>query len=355
VDADSDGESVSDSDPSSVKMLTPSIDIRKNEEGSDTFDVVEGSNATFEIAVTNDGEVDLVNVTVADTIATACDANIGDLAVGASVTYTCNVTDVHSNFTNTATVNADSDGESVSDEDPSSVNMLTKINLSIVKSFHPTPILQNEAGNFTIAVSNAGPSDAVDVIVNDTVNILLNVTSAIVTFGSGSCTDTDFNPQTVECLPQTPQYYTHHVSEFRFIFVNGHILEGSTDEGPVFLDGVEIPFTGATNDIIFDPPGDDPPFQIHLSCSETFEGGWAEADKKSKNGKSGPHPDVDVNWQIASYSITRFKSDGEFHKSCGGTPVPFEVPNTATATGQDSFGTQIVTSEVVSVEIIGES
>ena len=244
------------------------------------------------------------------------------------------------------------------------------IDLSIVKTFAPATLTQGETGVFSIVVSNAGLADAGEVIVEDQVNGALEVTQVVVSSGSGTCTDTDSDANTVECvidipseesatvtvtyiaapsLPENPIFDTASGSEFRIIFFSGSILEGSTDGGPVLLDGIDV--TGevsiirqlGTNDILFDPPGDDSAFLIHLSCSDRFIDGWGEI--------GGPDRLIDVNWRIASYSVTRYNHHG-FIKSCGDTPVPFSVPNTATATGTDSDGTRTVTSTVISVEIV---
>jgi len=61
-------------------------------------------------------------------------------------------------------------------------------------------------------------------------------------------------------------------------------------------------------DLIFDPPGDDPAFEMHLSCSDPFTGGWGQS--------AGPVEGVDVNWQIAFFSIARYNNQG-FFKNCG--------------------------------------
>ncbi|HSF87412.1 MAG TPA: hypothetical protein VLG28_17370 [Acidimicrobiia bacterium] len=92
------------------------------------------------------------------------------------------------------------------------------------------------------------------------------------------------------------------------------------------------------NDIIIDPDGagPDPAFEMHLSCSDPFTGGWGQS--------AGPVEDVDVNWQIAFFSIVRCNDNG-FIKNCGNVVNPFEVPNTATAIGTDSFGTETVSDD----------
>ena len=151
--------------------------------------------------------------------------------------------------------------------------------------------------------------------------------------------------------PDGPEFGTDSGGdEFRFYFVNGSILEGTTaGDGLVLLDGVDITndvviLNGLTrNEITFDPAGPDPAFMLHLSCSDRFIGGWGQS--------AGPVEGVDVNWQIASYSIDRYNNNG-FIKACGDTPVPFDVPNTASSAGTDSFGQDNDTSAPVSVEIV---
>ena len=75
---------------------------------------------------------------------------------------------------------------------------------------------------------------------------------------------------------------------------------------------------------------------MHLSCSDPFTGGWGQS--------AGPVEGVDTNWQIAFFSIARYNSQG-FFKTCGNVVNPFDVPNTATATGEDSFGTETVSDD----------
>jgi hypothetical protein len=303
--------------------------------------------------------------------------------------------------TNTADVAAEAPlgdpsdpADDIKDEDSDNIDILVEINLSIVKTFleqdddgfctevSESSIEQGKEGCFTMVVSNDGPSDAVDVDVTDMVNSVLEIAEldgVNVTLGDGSCDDTDMDVQSIECtanipvassvtitafytaapaLPEPPEdtlFGTTSGDEFRFVFLHLDgsisILEGSTDTGLVFLDGVDISnevdiIPGLTkNEITFDPAGDDPAFTMHLSCSDRFIGGWGEGD--------GPTAGIDENWQIASYSITRYNQNG-FIKSCGDTPVEFDVPNIATATGTDSFGAESVSDEAV-IEIVDPS
>jgi hypothetical protein len=151
-----------------------------------------------------------------------------------------------------------------------------------------------------------------------------------------------------------PIYGTNEGDEFRFVFVNGYILEGSSDvDGAATLiltapDGTQTfpPYDGTKNELVFDPPGDDPAFIMHLSCSDAFTGGWGQSD--------GPTEGVDANWQISSYSILRYNQNG-FFKGCGDVVEPIDVLNTAYADGTDSnsdYGTDELVSGSDTVQVI---
>jgi uncharacterized repeat protein (TIGR01451 family) len=323
---------------------------------------------------------------------------IPELVVGESVTITVGFAvdsavpetlGVSNTGTASSTYVDDSDNPLfVDDTSTDTIDILIDIDLSIVKSFVPESLTQGETGEFTIVVSNAGPSDAVDVLVTDTVHDALEVTGVAVSLGTGDCTASI--GQEVDCTVQIPDETSVTITvtyvaapaipgdgvpvfnpalgitvggdEFRFIFVNGSVLEGSTAGGPVLLNGVDITdevgltFDLGRNDILFDPPAsitipniDDPAFLMHLSCSDRFIGGWGETD--------GPAAGSDVNWQIASYSISRYNQNG-FIGSCGDTPVEFNIPNSARAVGSDSLpldGSTDVMSAEVSVEIVDPS
>ena len=403
-----------ETDDSSYFGAAPAISIDKT--FADDSVIAGGEASSFKLVVTNDGNVALSDVLVTDSVDTrlvvigvsgtmGSDADtdgdaqtvewlIPSLAVGDSATITVNFAVGSSEpealgVFNEATASSDytddaGNSTTVDDEDSDTIDILVDINLSIVKAFVPDELQQGHEGTFTIEVSNAGPSDAVDVDVTDTVEPELEVTSVTVTSGSGTCTDSHADPQAIECqvdipadesvlitvtyiaapaVPEEPIFGTEEGDEFRIIFVNGSILEGSTDPSHpvILLDGVEITDEVqiisdlGKNDILFDPPPnlpidgvDDPAFLIHLSCSDRFIGGWAESD--------GPAEGIDVNWQIASYSISRYNQNG-FIKSCGDTPVKFDVPNIASAAGWDSFepNPETVQSEDAMVLIVDPS
>ena len=395
------GQPAEDDDDHSVLIQQhPSLGMVKDFDPN-TVTAGDANGGSFTLKVSNTGNVTLYDALVADAIDTrlqvvsvsgTAGANadsdgdaqtlewlLSSLAPGQSETITIHfVVDASvpaSSVVNVATVAA----EDVTATNQDTLNIVVDIDLSIVKTFDPATVAQGDVGAFTLVVSNEGPSDAAGVVVTDVVHDLLGVTAAAVTSGAGDCVDTDGDAQTVECevdvpasgsatvtvtyiaappLPQTAQFGAQHGDEFRFVFVNGYVLEGSTDRdhngGFVTLiapDGsdTQVPFSGGRNDIVFDPPADtpvpgvdDPAFLMHLSCSDPFTGGWGETD--------GPAEGVDVNWQIASFTINRYNPARGFFKTCGGAPNPFVAPNTASATGVDSSGEQTV-SDDASVEI----
>ncbi len=84
-----------------VIVGAPEIAIGKT---PDTQNVPFGGDATFTIAITNTGNVTLTNVTVVDALVPACDSTVGDMAAGASTSYTCTDVGVSASYTNTAVV-----------------------------------------------------------------------------------------------------------------------------------------------------------------------------------------------------------------------------------------------------------
>jgi uncharacterized repeat protein (TIGR01451 family) len=78
--------------------------------------VVKGGTATFEITVTNDGEVDLENVKVTDLASPACEKVIGTLKVKEVVSYKCEEESVLAAFINVAEACGESEKVVVCDE-----------------------------------------------------------------------------------------------------------------------------------------------------------------------------------------------------------------------------------------------
>jgi uncharacterized repeat protein (TIGR01451 family) len=96
----------------------PGIAIVK---GPKSQTVVHGGAATFTITVTNTGDVALTNVTVADLLTPDCNRLIGTMAAGASVTYTCALSNVTASFTNVVVATGTGGGTTVTATDSAPV------------------------------------------------------------------------------------------------------------------------------------------------------------------------------------------------------------------------------------------
>jgi uncharacterized repeat protein (TIGR01451 family) len=87
--------------------------------------IASGGTATFKITVTNTGDVTLTNVTVGDTLSPNCNRNVGTLAAGASITYTCTKSNVTAGFTNVAIATGHSGSTTVTAQDTAPVKVTT--------------------------------------------------------------------------------------------------------------------------------------------------------------------------------------------------------------------------------------
>ncbi|MFW2333091.1 hypothetical protein, partial [Ilumatobacter sp.] len=109
--------------------------------------------------------------------------------------------------------------------------------------------------------------------------------------------------------PSAPPIPDGEFYQYEFEFLNGITLTGSSPDKTAFI-------AEAGGPSVENPTG----MEVHLSCSDMFEGGWGEKD--------GPDQSVDTAWQLRSFSIEKFK-DGELDKSCGddfGPPTPVGDP-----------------------------
>lgn len=167
VSGKNNGTMVMDSDPSTVLVGDLGIDIRKQDEGDDTQTFASGSTVSFEIEVTNTGELDLENVEVTDAQVPGCAMVIGDLAVGASENYTCMVNDVTESFTNEACVEGERDGVSVDDCDPSDVEIIAIDIRKQAEGADSRTFAEGADVTFEIEVTNTGDEDLSDVEVSD--------------------------------------------------------------------------------------------------------------------------------------------------------------------------------------------
>ena len=166
--------------------------------------VLAGEQLVYTITVNNAGPSDAQNVSVADTlpaglsnvVTSGCtedpnggsSCSLGTIAAGGSAMYTITV-DVDSDvahgtvLTNSASVSSDTtDPMSGNNSTTEQTTVNAEADLSISKSDAPDPVLAGNQLVYTITVSNAGPSDAQNVSVSDTLPAGL---SNVVTSGCG--------------------------------------------------------------------------------------------------------------------------------------------------------------------------
>ncbi len=127
--------------PASYRVAHPSIDIRKRLK--DTFDgethvpdvvsVVPGGSVTFPIVVTNAGNVALHDVVVVDGNHPECSAKIGELAVGASHSYDCTVSEIGASIIDHAVATGtDPNSSAVTDSDQLDIRVVP-VGLTVTK------------------------------------------------------------------------------------------------------------------------------------------------------------------------------------------------------------------------------
>ncbi len=158
------GNPVGDGDTAAVTVLVPAISVTKDPA---TQSIPVNGTAVFTITATNTGETDLVNVIVTDPLAPGCDASFASLPIGATETYSCGVSPVASDFTNTVNVTGDDPlGNPVTDSDSADVTVLIP-GISITKDPATQVVRLGDIATFTITVVNTGASDLTNVAVTD--------------------------------------------------------------------------------------------------------------------------------------------------------------------------------------------
>ncbi len=184
-------------------------------------DGMAGTNVTYTIVVENSGPSNAAAVSVLDTMpsgitATSVTSDIGscsstgsgiscyhpDLAPGTPMTVTVTGSIAASavdgsTLTNSATTSTTSDETNTTNNDASAdVTILTEADLSITKASGVGEVIAGETISYTIEVANAGPSDAQNVVITDTVPADLTIDSVAPTYCS-------FTGSIVTCSPGT--------------------------------------------------------------------------------------------------------------------------------------------------------
>jgi uncharacterized repeat protein (TIGR01451 family) len=158
------GNVVTDTGVAFVDVISPAIQIAKT---PDSQMILHQGTALFTITLTNTGNITLPTVTVSDELAPTCDADFEDLAVGASESYTCTLTDVSADFTNTAVVTGTPPaGQVVTDTDTAFVDV-TGPAIQIAKTPDTQSIIGGDSVTFTISLTNSGDVTLTNVSVLD--------------------------------------------------------------------------------------------------------------------------------------------------------------------------------------------
>lgn len=173
--------------------------------------VVAGETASYTITARNNGPSIARNSEVVDALPSSLTPVPGSLPVGCSVTggndVTCALgtfavaetrvitfdatvgTDVvaGSTITNDASISSDETDPDTSNDDGSvDVGVVALADLSITKASNPTTIVPGQAIDYTIVVTNPGPSNAQDVVVGDAVPA--GITGVVAAATLGTCT-----------------------------------------------------------------------------------------------------------------------------------------------------------------------
>ena len=319
------GNLVTDSDTADVDIINPAIDIQKT---PDTQQALSGDTVTFDITVTNTGDVDLSNVTVVDVVAPDCDATVGGLAAGASTTYSCTMTAGSTDFTNTASVTGDDPiGNPVTDSDSADVDVINPA-ITVVKTPNLQQALAGDTVTFDITVTNAGDVDLDGVAVTDAVAPDCDATIGSLAAGTSttySCTMTagavDFT-NTAVVTGDDP--------------LANPVTDSDTADVDIINPAIDIQKTPDTQQAL---AGDTVTFDINVANT-------GDVDLTDVAVADVLAPDCDANvGSLAAGSSTSY--------SCTMTAGANDFTNTATVTGNDPLANPVTDSDTADVDVIG--
>ncbi len=318
------GGTVSSTDSADVTVLVPAIEIQKT---PDYQLAGLGGNVTFTITVANTGETDLTAVTVADALVPACDRVIGDLAIGAGSSYTCDAIGVTADFTNVATVSADDPlGNPVGDSDDADVDVVAPA-ITISKTPDLQTLLSGETATFTVTVTNSGDVDLADVVVSDPLAPGCDASFAVLAAG---------DVRTIGCSVTNVTADFTNVASVTADTPLGDTVTASDDAlVDVVNPGVDIQKTPDLQQVV---TGGDAVFTITVrNTGDQDLTGLVVSDPNAPACDSGPF-DLAVG---ASTSYT-----------CTEAAVGADFTNIAFVTGVDSLGNPVSDSDDAAVDVI---
>lgn len=219
------GDAVGATDDAAVIVRHPSIEILKSVADNT---VEPGDVVVFTLTVSNNGDDDLVDVIVTDEATPTCDAEVGDLAPGESVTYDCEAAGVISAFTNVATaVGSPSIGPDVTSTDSVDVDAVYPA-ISIGKLSASNSIAYGADATFTLTVTNEGDTELFGVTVTDAATPACDRTFTSLAIGES---------QSWTCVATGLTADFLNVASVEATSPDGHTLSG-TDEDKVVVAAV---------------------------------------------------------------------------------------------------------------------
>ena len=137
--------------PASIDVGVPRILSAQTPRLQDFF---AGEDAVFNVSITNSGAVAFQTVTTSNATIADCNRNnLGALAPGESLSFTCTATDVVESFLNVVQVNGTTDATTVSHTSNSFVKVL-KPELRITKTPQAQTVVSGATAYFTVTIFN---------------------------------------------------------------------------------------------------------------------------------------------------------------------------------------------------------
>ncbi len=151
-----------------LDVVHPAIAITKVRTATPGHPVHPGDSVSFQITVTNTGDVLLSGVTVTDPLVPSCTRTLGTLPVGATAPpYTCTMAALPAKYTNTATViGSPAIGPPVFADAQAFVPVIHP-GIAITKTGPALPVRAGGTATFTVTVTNTGDTTLHNVTVTD--------------------------------------------------------------------------------------------------------------------------------------------------------------------------------------------
>ena len=219
-----------------------------------------------------------------------------------------------------ATVSSSTDGESSNNSDDSTITVTASANLAISKTLNDEPIIAGKTSEWTITVSNAGPSTARSLKIADTLPDNLTLTGITVPAGA-ACPDEKFPCTATSLNPGSSLTFTVSAT-----------LAADTDAG------TEVVNTASVSSVTPDPNTDN---------NSGSDSGTTEIDVDVQISKT-VSPTTVAAGETATYTLTASNQGASLARNItisDTLPTPISINGTVTATGG---GTCTVAGQAIS-------